>query len=227
MDAQSNVDSVAGTSNELAHSIKELAVQTQNAKELATKTVAESQSATLNVQQLLESVSHITPITGLIQTIAQQTNLLALNATIEAARAGAAGRGFAVVAAEVKSLALQTTGATEEINQKIAAVNASCNAVVKIIGQVVDTIGHLSEGTTEMAVAISQQSSATQEISRNVQQAADASRSVANSIIDLDKKTFENDEASGQALAGAKRLLNQAAILQQQVDKFLQHVRAA
>ena len=227
MDTQANVDSVAGASDELAHSIEELAAQTHSAKELTNRTVAESQSARLNVQQLLEAVGQIVPITGLIQAIAQQTNLLALNATIEAARAGAAGKGFAVVAAEVKSLAQQTASATEEINRKITAVNASCGAVVKIIEQVVGAIGDLGEGTMEMAAAVGQQASATQEISKNVQQAADTSRKVAHSIVNLDKKTRENDEASSQALAGAKRLLNQSAILQQQVDKFLSYVRAA
>ena len=227
MDTQANVDSVAGASDELAHSIEELAAQTHSAKELTNRTVAESQSARLNVQQLLEAVGQIVPITGLIQAIAQQTNLLALNATIEAARAGAAGKGFAVVAAEVKSLAQQTASATEEINRKITAVNASCCAVVKIIEQVVGAIGDLGEGTMEMAAAVGQQAAATQEISKNVQQAADTSRKVAHSIVNLDKKTRENDEASSQALAGAKRLLNQSAILQQQVDKFLSYVRAA
>ena len=227
VDTQANVDSVAGASDELAHSIDELATRTHNARELTNKTVMESQSARLNVKQLLEAVGQIAPITGLIQAIAQQTNLLALNATIEAARAGDAGRGFAVVAAEVKSLAHQTASATEEINRKIDAVNASCDIVVGIIEQVVRAIGNLGEGTTEMAAAIGQQASATQEISVNVQQAANASRSVVNSIVELGLKTRENDEASGQALVGAKRLLDQAANLQQQVDKFLHHVRAA
>ena len=224
---QANVDSVAGASDELAHSIEELATQTHNAGELTEKTVAESKSARVNVQQLLDAVGQIVPITGFIQAIAQQTNLLALNATIEAARAGAAGKGFAVVATEVKSLAQQTASATEEINRKISAVNASCGAVVKIIEQVVGAIGDLGEGATEMAAAVGQQASATQEISRNVQQAADTSRIVVQSIVELDEKTRENDEASGQALGGAKRLRDQATILQQQVDKFLRHVRAA
>jgi len=227
VEAQANVDSVAGASNELAHSIEALATQTNNARELANETVAASQNAHANMQQLLDAVGQIVPITGLIQAIAQQTNLLALNATIEAARAGAAGKGFAVVAAEVKSLAQQTASATEEINRKIAAVNASCDTVVKIIQQGVGAIARLGEGTTEMAASVIQQSSATQEISRNVQQAANASRIVADDIVELDKKTHENDEVSGQALAGAKRLLEHAAVLQQQVDNFLRHVRAA
>ena len=88
IDTQSNVNSVADAAEELAKSIEQLAAQTQNARELTNKTVAESASASANVQQLLDAVSQIVPITGLIQAIAQQTNLLALNATIEAARAG-------------------------------------------------------------------------------------------------------------------------------------------
>jgi len=227
IDTQTNVDSVANAAEELAHSIDQLAAQTHNARELTSKTVAESANASANVQQLLDAVSQIVPITGLIQAIAQKTNLLALNATIEAARAGTAGKGFAVVAAEVKSLAQQTAKATEEINQKITAVNASCGAVVAIMEQVVSAIGRLGEGTVEMATAVGQQAAATQEISKNAQQAADGSRIVANNIVELDKKARENDDASGQALAGAKRLLDQAAILQRQVDKFLRHVRAA
>jgi methyl-accepting chemotaxis protein len=78
-----------------------------------------------------------------------------------------------------------------------------------------------------MATAVGQQAASTQEISRSAQQAADASRIVANNIVELDKKTHENDDASGQALAGAKRLLDHAAVLRRQVDTFLRHVRAA
>lgn len=227
VEAQGNVDSVAGASNELAHSIEELATQTKNARAVANATIAGSQDARAYVHQLLESVNQIIPITGLIQTIAQQTNLLALNATIEAARAGAAGKGFAVVAAEVKSLAQQTGSATGEINQKIEAVNASCDGVVKIIEQVATVIGQLGEGTVEMAASVGQQSSSTQEISRNIQQAAEASRVIANNIVELDKDTDENEQVSSQALAGAKHLLDHAAILKQQIDNFLLQVRAA
>jgi len=227
IDTQTNVASVADAAEELAKSTEELSAQTHSARELTTKTVVESANASANVQQLFDAVSQIVPITGLIQAIARQTNLLALNATIEAARAGNAGKGFAVVAAEVKSLAQQTAKATEEINQKITAVNASCGAVVGIMEQIISTIGRLGEGTMEMATAVGQQAAATQEISKNAQQAADGSRIVANNIVELDNKTRENDDASGQTLAGAKRLLDHAANLQTQIDKFLRHVRAA
>lgn len=227
VDTQANVDSVANAAEELARTIDQLAAQTHSAKELTGNTVGESQKAREKVQQLVDAVGQIVPITGLIQAIARQTNLLALNATIEAARAGAAGKGFTVVAAEVKSLASQTANATEEINQKIAAVNVSCDAVVGIMGEVIDAIIRLGEDASDMASAVNHQASATQEISRNAQLAADRSRTVASNIGELDRKTGENEDASGHALKGAKLLLAHAAELQQQVDSFLQHVRAA
>jgi len=227
IETQSNVGSVAEAAEQLAKSIEELSSQTRTARELTTKTVADSADARFNIQQLLDAVGQIVPITGLIQAIAQQTNLLALNATIEAARAGAAGKGFAVVAAEVKSLAQQTAKATEDINLKIAAVNASCGAVVSIMENVIGAVGLLGDGTTEMAAAVGQQAAATQEISRNAQQAAEGSRVVANDIVELDKNAHENHDASGQALGGAKQLLDHTAMLQCQIDKFLRHIRAA
>ena len=220
-------NSVANAAEELARTIEQLAAQTHGAKTLTGDTVTQSQSAREKVQQLVEAVGQIVPITGLIQSIAQQTNLLALNATIEAARAGAAGKGFTVVAAEVKSLAAQTASATDEINHKIAAVNASCDAVVGIMGKVVDAITHLGEDAAEMASAVNHQASATQEISRNAQAAAERSRTAVSNIAELDRKTGENDDASSHALKGAERLIAHAAELQQRVDCFLQHVRAA
>lgn len=227
VETQSNVGSVANAAEQLAKSIEELATQTQGARELTTKTVEDSANARANIQQLLDAVGQIVPITGLIQAIAQQTNLLALNATIEAARAGAAGKGFAVVAAEVKSLAQQTAQATEEINQKIEAVNASCGTVAEIMEQVIGVVGSLGDGTIEMAASVGQQAVATQEISRSAQQAAEGSRVVANDIMELDKNAHENHDASRQALSGAKQLLDHTAVLQSQIDKFLRHVRAA
>jgi methyl-accepting chemotaxis protein len=224
---QGNVESVANSADELAHTIEELATQTNAARTLTDETVSESENARAKLQQLADAVTQIVPITGLIQAIAQQTNLLALNATIEAARAGVAGKGFAVVAGEVKSLAQQTASATEEINHKIAAVNASCGAVVKIMQQVADAVGRLGQGTAEMADAVSQQAAATQEISMNAQQAADSSRTVAENILELDAKARENDSASTAALEGARHLLSHAALLQEQANNFLRHVRAA
>src|SRR6185503_6388623 len=96
---------------------------------------AVDEAGTTNEQigSLAQSAQKIGDVVKLIQDVAGQTNLLALNTTIEATRAGEAGRGFAVVASEVKSLAVQTGKATEEISSQIAAVQISTGAAVEAI----------------------------------------------------------------------------------------------
>ncbi len=56
VDTQTNVDSVANAADELAQSIEELATQTSKARSLANKTIAESEDARANVQQLLDAI---------------------------------------------------------------------------------------------------------------------------------------------------------------------------
>ena len=119
------------------------------------------------------SRSKIGDVVKLIQDIAGQTNLLALNATIEAARAGEAGRGFAVVASEVKSLAVQTAKATEEITREILSVQGSTSNAVAAIRAITQRMQDINYYTTEVAGAVEQQEAATGEISHNVASAAD------------------------------------------------------
>ncbi len=223
---QHDVDAVAGAAAKIAATVEKLAERTQNATALTERTVGESEQARARIDELAGAVGQIVPITDLISAIARQTNLLALNATIEAARAGAAGKGFSVVALEVKSLAQQTARATDEINEKISAVSASCAATVAIIRQVVAAIEDLRRGSFEMAEAVEQQAAETQEISRNAQSAAASSRGVASGMADLGQKTIENEAASERSLVEADRLRRYAIALRQQVDGFLHHVRA-
>src|SRR5262249_55013626 len=131
------------------------------------------------IGELAQAAERIGDVLTLIAGIAEQTNLLALNATIEAARAGQAGRGFAVVASEVKALAGQTAKATDEIRTQIVGMQTATQESVAAIKQIGGTIGRLSEIAATIATAVDQQGAATDEIARNVTQAARGTAQVA------------------------------------------------
>ncbi|MCG6121683.1 MAG: methyl-accepting chemotaxis protein [Microvirga sp.] len=194
--AQGMAASVSAATEEMAASIAEIAEQVASATELARAASVSTASADEMVRRLAEAAAAIGGITEVIQTIASQTNLLALNATIEAARAGEAGKGFAVVAAEVKQLANQTAQATEEIKQRIAAIQAMTGDTVGAIDTVKSRIATLSATSEQIAAAVEEQSAAVREITTNmsgVSEAAAETGRAANLVrrgsADLDGQT--------------------------------------
>lgn len=119
----------AGAAEELIASIGEIGRQISQAAEVASHSVVEAQTTNEHMTRLTGTVQEIGEVVNLIRNIAGQTNLLALNATIEAARAGETGRGFAVVASEVKSLAVQTAKATEQIEAVQSSTRVAVDAI--------------------------------------------------------------------------------------------------
>jgi NO-binding membrane sensor protein with MHYT domain len=170
--ASFNVESAASAAEELSASIGEISQQLGQTNSLVALAVTEAAATNAQIGGLAQSAQRIGDVVKLIREVAGQTNLLALNATIEAARAGEAGRGFAVVASEVKSLAVQTGRATEEITSQIAGVQASTDGAVRAIGRIASRMEEINRFTAAAAASVQQQDGATGEISQNVAGAA-------------------------------------------------------
>ncbi|NRF61131.1 methyl-accepting chemotaxis protein [Vibrio coralliilyticus] len=183
--------------------------------------------ASENVNKMAAETDGINTILGVIGDIAEQTNLLALNAAIEAARAGEQGRGFAVVADEVRKLASRTKDSTEEIESALASLLRGSQSVVDSMDSTKDKCGQTAEGagevaesldvmtdfvteindlSTQIATAAEEQSSVTQELSRNM--------SAINDIVG------ELDSNGQQALEDAHSIADINAHLSSIVNRF-------
>jgi methyl-accepting chemotaxis protein len=179
------------------------------------------------MSKLGDAATRIGEVVGLIQAIAGQTNLLALNATIEAARAGAAGRGFAVVAAEVKSLAGQTSKATEEIAGQVGAIQSAVTDAAHAIEQVNAIIEEMSAIASAVAVTVEEQNQAVSNIAEGVYHASNEARSGAEAMSRVAGATSDARATAVDVKALADTLAVEAESLDGEVRRFLADVQAA
>jgi methyl-accepting chemotaxis protein/PAS domain-containing protein len=186
-----NVESAVAGTKQMSGSVTETSRRVGQTTEVVRSAVSKAKVTNDTFVGLADAAQKIGDVVKLIQQIAGQTNLLALNATIEAARAGEAGRGFAVVASEVKSLAVQTAKATDEISGQILAMQASTTGAVEAIRSIEECMGEISTYTADVAASIEEQSATTVHISSNV----------ANAALETNKVVTMLDQVAGAAVA--------------------------
>ena len=226
-EASVNVQTVASAAEELSSSVNEIGRQVTESTRITGEAVEQANRTNAMVQGLSDAAQKIGDVVKLINDIASQTNLLALNATIEAARAGEAGKGFAVVAAEVKNLANQTSRATEEIGQQIAAIQTATRDSVLAIREIATTIGRVNEIATAISTAVEEQGAATQEIARNVSEASVGTQEVSSNISGVNQSVEETRQVASDVLIAAQNMSVQSDGLQGEVQSFFATIRAA
>jgi len=215
-----NLETVATGAEEMGTSIKEIAKNATEAARVATSAVKVAETATATVSKLGESSTEIGQVIKVITSIAQQTNLLALNATIEAARAGEAGKGFAVVANEVKELAKETAKATEDISRKIEAIQTDTKAAVEAIASISTVINQINDISSTIATAVEEQNATTNEMSRNVSEAAHGSAEISSNITGVAESAQGATRGAIDTQRASQQLVETSAQLRRLVEQF-------
>ncbi len=203
---------VSGRSQDIHRSVTDSQQHLSSALNTVLEMTEGMSSASDSITKVASHSEDINRILEVIRSIAEQTNLLALNAAIEAARAGEQGRGFAVVADEVRTLASRTQESTAEIDGMIETLQKEVHSAVSIIKQgseqsavnreatqhaheslhqVVAAIGEIADHIGQVATAAEEQSSVSEEITRNLTVIGDA----ANILAEL---ALEANHSSGQ-----------------------------
>ena len=218
--------SVAAT-EELSSSIEEIGHQATRGLQMAQSAVGDTERTQSAIQALHETAERIGSVIGTISAIAAQTNLLALNATIEAARAGNYGKGFAVVAAEVKTLANQTSHATEDIAHQVAAIQEATKRSVEEIAQIAGAIGKLTSVATSIAAAVEQQSTTTRSIAESIHDSAGNTAQATTEIGSAERAVTRGVAAAAEITRWTAELSSGASELETKVARFFARVRAA
>jgi methyl-accepting chemotaxis protein len=215
-----NLQTVATGAEEMGASIKEIAKNATEAAKVATSAVRVAETTTATVSKLGDSSTEIGQVIKVITSIAQQTNLLALNATIEAARAGEAGKGFAVVANEVKELAKETAKATEDISRKIEAIQADTKAAVDAIASISGVIHQINDISSTIATAVEEQNATTNEMARNVSEAAHGSGEITSNIAGVAQAAEGTTRGATDTQKASQQLVETSAQLRRLVEQF-------
>jgi methyl-accepting chemotaxis protein len=216
----SNIAAVATSAEEMNSSIREIAMNAAEGARIAATAVRAARETNQTVNKLGTSSSEIGKVIKVITSIAQQTNLLALNATIEAARAGEAGKGFAVVASEVKELARQTAAATEDISQKIDAIQHDTLSAVQAIGEIGGIIDQISALQNTTASAVEEQTATTNEIARNASEVSKGGSEIARNVTSVSGAARQTAQGAANVLESARELARLAADLNRVVEQF-------
>ena len=217
-----NVSTIATAVEQLSSSLGNISAQAVEGAKVVEKAVARAVRTNETIKSLSDAAEKVGSVVGLISQVASQTNLLALNATIEAARAGEAGKGFGVVASEVKSLAMQTSKATQEISGQIGKIQEATRHSVEEITGTGAAITKLAETVELVSNNINDQTHTTSSIAVEAAHAAKNAATVAKALAAFGDTIGETRHAADTSLEIAKSLSSGTAEVREAINRLFE-----
>ncbi|MFJ7980982.1 methyl-accepting chemotaxis protein [Lysinibacillus xylanilyticus] len=209
-----HTEKIASMTEDIDH-LSNQGVETVNQLSIWSEKNRESSQQVSNiVQEVDKTSSDISSIVNTITDIATQTNLLALNASIESARVGEAGKGFAVVADEIRKLSEQTSNATEDIKNKISAIQDISKSAVQEIStslSIVEQNAKATKDTSEIfntiKVALDQTSEVAQEVKHLSHEMDERKEQIISAVQSISASAVETSAGTEQVSASANEQL--------------------
>ncbi len=220
--ATTYLQSIVTSVDEMANSAKNISNQILHSGDIVKTTVEKIHKAEEISSHLTEANQKISKVVEIIHSIASQIDLLAINAAVEAAHAGESGKGFSVVAGEVKSLAKQTSQATEEISHQIEHIQSVSTKVVEIFKEIKKSIMEVEQYSAFVETAADDQTKSVTRIVGNISAAAVGIHNIANYIKDVMDSANRASDSSQEVLSAAKLLTDESDSLNKEVQRFLQ-----
>ena len=119
---------------------------------------------------------------------------------------------------------MQTAQATEKIAVQIEAVQKSTQLAVEAIRRNTDRMGEIDGYTSAVTVALDEQDSATEEISRNVSGAARGALRMVEVLDEVTVAVSDTCGAAAKVLEASESVEAAAAGLQRRIEHFLARV---
>ena len=219
--SSASVNQVSGTGGNLVEGMAQIRDHTGKAASIARQTRKNAEQTSEAVDALSEATNEIAQINA----IAEQTNLLALNATIEASRAGEAGKGFAVVAGEVKALANQTAGATEDIRNHLGAMHEAVSRAAGSMSGVTSGISEVDRIVGGISEASRTQTNATEEIVGSLSSVTGSIEGLLRSVDDVIARIERNRPSATRMHNAFETVRNRSSELGAGVQSFANEIR--
>lgn len=223
-DTAEHTNKVSESTVQLQSAFQEINVQIQDQNSIVAAILESNRRSKQYNEELDTSIKAITSIIETVENITSQTKLLALNATIEAARAGSAGKGFGVVASEVKELSYKTAQATDDVMNKVGAIQQASTVLFKNLEEIDLRMQTLNQRTGHITQAVASQQLVTDNIASLASRTSDNTLMVSTSINEVSTAATSTRDLAGKVHEFSSEISSQLTSLLQNTTARIQQL---